>query len=214
MKNGPNKNWLEPQQLTGESEFKFRCHKKIACFTKCCSNINTILTPYDILRMKQSLKMTSEEFLQKYTLPKTLEHLGLPVITLKMADDEDKSCPFLKPDGCTIYADRPATCRYYPVGLAAMKEENIQNKEEFYFFIHEDHCLGFQEDQEWTVHLWGSLRSPKRLLNCISWSVMIWTVSGDLSLKVPFWTNMKFPGILSKKLKRMTLNCCFSDCAG
>jgi hypothetical protein len=154
MMNGQNKGWLEPKQLTSESEFKFCCHKRIACFTKCCSDISIILTPYDILRMKQRLNITSGEFLQKYTLPKTLDYVGLPVVTLKMLADENKSCPFLSPDGCTLYADRPATCRYYPIGFAALKEKDVKNKEEFYFFIREDHCLGFEENKEWTVQSW------------------------------------------------------------
>ncbi len=39
---------------------------------------------------------------------------------LKMLDDKERSCPFVTPEGCTIYTDRPANCRYYPVGQGAL----------------------------------------------------------------------------------------------
>ncbi len=150
-----------PQKLTRQSRFKFKCHPEIACFTKCCSDINLILTPYDILRMKRRLHISSEEFLAEYTRPQTLEKIGLPAVTLKMKDDGSKSCPFVTPKGCTIYPDRPATCRYYPIGFATLKEERVPTKDEFFFFVREDHCLGFEEDQEWTVQSWREDQQPE-----------------------------------------------------
>ncbi len=45
--------------------FKFSCHRDIPCFNKCCGNVNIFLTPYDVLRMKNRLKMESGEFLEK-----------------------------------------------------------------------------------------------------------------------------------------------------
>ncbi|HLA49892.1 MAG TPA: YkgJ family cysteine cluster protein, partial [Thermodesulfovibrionia bacterium] len=59
-----------PVKLTLDSKFKFRCHKAIKCFTKCCSNIDILLTPYDILRLKNRLRLSSGEFLSKYTYVK------------------------------------------------------------------------------------------------------------------------------------------------
>jgi len=53
--------------------------------------------------------------------------------------------------GCSIYDDRPANCRYYPIGQASLKKKddtiNELITEEFYFFVKEDHCLGFNEDR-------------------------------------------------------------------
>ncbi len=94
--NDRKKNISTLHQLTRDSQFKFRCHKEIACFTQCCSDIKIVLTPYDILRMKKRLNMTSGDFLLKYTLPETLEPTGLPVVTLKMLKNENKSCPFVR----------------------------------------------------------------------------------------------------------------------
>ena len=154
------KNVIVPQRLDRESKFKFRCHPDIACFTKCCSDINIILTPYDILRMKNRLGMTSDEFLLNYTRYEHLDKIGLPVVVMNMKEGDEKSCPFVTPEGCTIYSDRPVTCRYYPVGFAANKHELAKDQDEFYFFVKEDHCLGFQEDTEWTIQGWREDQEP------------------------------------------------------
>jgi len=147
---------VDPTQLTLKSEFKFRCHKGIPCFTKCCGNINILLTPYDIIRMKKRLGISSEEFLEKYTHMELDDKSKQPLVRLKMLDDQEKTCHFVTPDGCTIYTDRPANCRYYPIGQGIMRKETEKGpvNEEFYFFIREPHCLGYQENTEWTIQSW------------------------------------------------------------
>ena len=106
---------IPPVRLGLDSKFEFKCHKGVKCFTKCCRGINIILTPYDIIRLKRRLQLSSEEFLAMYTTPQLWEKTDLPVVTLKLMDDELQSCPFVKDAGCIIYADRPSTCRYYPL---------------------------------------------------------------------------------------------------
>jgi Fe-S-cluster containining protein len=152
----PSMKDVEPTKLSLQSRFRFNCHKGIKCFTKCCSNISILLTPYDIVRMKNRLKMSSEEFLEKYTYMEIDDKSQEPLVRLKMLDDNDKKCKFVTPEGCTIYADRPASCRYYPIGQGTLRKEAEKGpvNEEFYFFIREPHCLGFQEDKEWTIESW------------------------------------------------------------
>jgi len=147
---------VEPTQLTLKSEFQFMCHKGIACFTKCCSNINILLTPYDIIRMKKRLGMSSEEFLERCTAMELDEKSKQPLVRLKMSDDREKKCPFVTPEGCTIYTDRPANCRYYPIGQGILRKDTGGGpaNEEFYFFIREPHCLGYQEETRWSVQSW------------------------------------------------------------
>jgi Fe-S-cluster containining protein len=147
---------VDPVQLTLKSRFRFKCHKGISCFTKCCSNIDIMLTPYDVVALKKRLSLTSGEFLEKYTYTRVDEKVALPFIFLRMNDDKTKSCPFVTPEGCTIYEDRPANCRYYPIGQGTLKKE-LNSKivdEEFFFFVREDHCKGFQESEEWTIANW------------------------------------------------------------
>jgi len=144
-----------PIKLTEKSRFKFRCHKGVKCFTACCSNINIVLPPYDLLRLRKRLGMTTEDFINKYCEIEMLAKTLLPVITLKMQSDEKRSCPFVTPDGCTVYEDRPSNCRYYPLGMATLRKKDTESgKDEFYFMVKEDHCKGFDEDKEWTIAEW------------------------------------------------------------
>jgi len=134
------------RMLSLDEKFKFSCHKELACFNTCCSDINIFLTPYDVLRIRRALKMPSGEFLKRYTIA-LLGDEGLPLVVLKMMEDERKSCPFVTPDGCGIYEDRPWSCRMFPIFPVSSKEEG--------FFIKEDPpCLGFKEKKQWTIEQW------------------------------------------------------------
>lgn len=149
---------VEPVRLSLDTKFKFRCHKGIGCFTKCCSNIEIMLTPYDIVRLKNRMGISSGEFLANYTYVEIDEKTSHPFVFLKMNEDAERKCPFVTAGGCTKYSDRPANCRYYPIGQASLKKMddkiNEPITEEFYFFIKEPHCLGFNEDVEWTIKRW------------------------------------------------------------
>ncbi len=148
---------VETARLDLDTKFKFRCHKDIKCFTRCCSNIDIMLTPYDVLRLKNRLKMDSEEFIIKHTIKREDEATSHPYAYLRMAEGEDRLCPFLNgTEGCSVYEDRPVSCRYYPIGQATLKKREGEEMvhEEFYFFVREPHCLGYQEDTQWTIQSW------------------------------------------------------------
>jgi Fe-S-cluster containining protein len=146
---------IEPVRLSAKSDFKFRCHPGVPCFTKCCRGIQIILTPYDVIRLKNRLGLSSEEFLAIYTVPHLLEKTDLPVVALKMMDDEEESCPFVRDEeGCILYEDRPTTCRYYPLGVATLQHKEGADDEGFYFLVNEPHCKGFDEDNTQTVGEW------------------------------------------------------------
>lgn len=143
---------VEPIQLTKDSRFKFRCHPGVSCFTECCGKTTIILTPYDILRLKNRLRIKSGEFLAKYTRMEEHDKSGLPMVIMDMPRFEGK-CPFVRPvTGCEVYTDRPATCRYYPIGQGTLITE--EGVDEFYFFVREEHCKGYEADAEWTVASW------------------------------------------------------------
>lgn len=155
LKEGP----IQPMRLGPHSRFTFRCHRDVKCFTECCRGINIILTPYDIVRLKARLGLSSEEFLPLYTEVQLLEKTDLPVVTLKLLDDkgavaDKRACPFVRPEGCIVYEDRPTSCRYYPLGMATLAFKDDPDGEDFFFMVREAHCLGFQEDRDWTVLEW------------------------------------------------------------
>ena len=143
------------QRLGPDNTFRFGCHPGVSCFNKCCSDVNIFLSPYDVLRMKRRLGMTSGEFLDKYTLLPVQKDMKTPVVMLRMSDDEVKTCQFLTDGGCGIYTDRPWPCRMYPVGLAAQKDTpDGWRGDRFYFLLQEEGCCGFDESREWTVREW------------------------------------------------------------
>ncbi len=148
--NLPHNSPLNHVELNLDSEIQFRCHKDIACFNQCCKHIDITLTPYDILRLKTRLKLTSNEFLAAYTAPFEMDGHGMPGVKIKTADD-NWACPFLTEKGCGVYEDRPTVCRYYAVGLMSMRRETASTDESTYFLVEEDHCLGHQEDRKITV---------------------------------------------------------------
>jgi hypothetical protein len=159
-----NMSAVDKVQLTLKSRFRFKCHKGISCFTKCCSNIDIMLTPYDVIALKKKLALPSEEFLEKYTYTQTDGKASFPLLYLRMNADETRTCPFVSAEGCTVYEDRPANCRYYPIGQGTLKKaaDDKVVDEEFFFFVKEDHCKGFEESQEWTVASWREYQCVDR----------------------------------------------------
>jgi Fe-S-cluster containining protein len=145
---------IAPVRLGLQSRFRFDCRKDLACFTQCCRGIKIILTPYDILRLKKRLGLSSEQFLAIYTEAQILEKTDLPVVVLKLLDDAQDACPFVRDEGCIVYEDRPTTCRYYPLGMASLVHKEPGDDAGFYFFVNEPHCLGFDQEREWTVAQW------------------------------------------------------------
>jgi uncharacterized protein len=143
------------QPIQRDTVFSFRCHPDIACFNRCCSKLNLTLTPYDILRLKNLLQMDSSSFLGRYTRTFVDRQTGVPCVRLNMLENEEKSCPFLTADGCSVYPARPAACRLYPLGRAIARSQSSRLAIlEKFFLVKETHCLGFNENQGWTPAEW------------------------------------------------------------
>lgn len=140
------------QVLRLQDRFRFDCHAGLDCFTRCCRDITIFLTPYDVLRMKNALGISSEAFLAEYTHALVGEK-GMPLVVLKMGDDAQKSCPFVTPQGCRIYADRPWSCRVYPLQpeSTAITEKSGR---QYYSVMDVPFCKGFFEDKSPTVREW------------------------------------------------------------
>lgn len=148
LKDGP--------RLGADDKFSFECHKGLDCFNRCCHDVNIFLTPYDVLRIKEHLGISSESFLDRYCIIPFSRNQKYPVVVLRMEEDDEKSCPFLRePEGCSIYEDRPWSCRIYPLGRAAPPKGGDEGGT-FYFLLKEEHCLGSEANREWTVAQWLS----------------------------------------------------------
>ena len=136
------------------ASFIFSCHSNVPCFNECCRDLNQFLTPYDILRLKNHFNVPSGRFLEQYTSGHTGPQTGLPVITLKPLAGGQHLCPFVSPQGCTVYEDRPASCRTYPLVRLASRDRATGKKSERFFILSEAHCRGFETGDKWTAQTW------------------------------------------------------------
>ncbi|PID39967.1 MAG: zinc/iron-chelating domain-containing protein [Proteobacteria bacterium] len=141
-------------RLEKDQSFCFDCSPQVECFNACCRDLNQALSPYDVLRLKQFLKMDSSAFLKAYTWQSTGPGSGLPVVCLRFGDTDDLSCPFVMPDGCRVYPARPASCRTYPLARGVSRNRETGVLTEHWALIRESHCLGFHNGRAKTIDAW------------------------------------------------------------
>jgi Fe-S-cluster containining protein len=141
-----------PAELTLRDQFFFHCHRGLPCWNQCCHGADVTLTPADILRLSRRFGVRPGEFVAKHTVPAILDRVGMPVAKLKMGGVDGKgACGFLSAEGCTVYSDRPAACRYYPLGLFARRDKDATEVHNAHFMVKEAFCCGHQEARLQTV---------------------------------------------------------------
>ena len=138
------------KNLQPDQEFTFSCHPGVPCFTECCRELDLALSPYDVLRLKKGLNLTSDQFLDRYVLVEWQEDQVLPVCYLTMVDDGRASCVFLGVRGCAVYDNRPGSCRAYPVGRGVARNDDGTSTESL-VLLREPHCRGFAEPDAHTA---------------------------------------------------------------
>jgi len=139
-----------PKMITEEHTIQFSCHKGIGCWNACCANIDISLTPYDIIRLKKRLGISSTEFLREYTVPYEMEKDGIAGVKYRPVDN-GTACRFMRPEGCAVYEDRPTACRYYPVALLSMRKQDEYTDTQSYALVEEEHCKGHEVDRRLTI---------------------------------------------------------------
>ncbi len=146
---------LTDRKLEPGQRFRFRCHPQITCFNQCCRNLNLFLYPYDIVRLKKRLQITSDQFLDRYVDIVLRKTNFFPDVLLSMADNDQKTCPFLSDAGCTVYPDRPDACRTFPLEQGLYYDAQTSQTTPVYFFKPPDFCMGPHETTEWTIETWA-----------------------------------------------------------
>ncbi len=145
---------LETERMAlGTEPFSFRCHPGIDCYLVCCHKVELILQPYDIVRLKNRLRLSASEFLFRHTRLGEGNHPYFPAIMLNMVDEPSFPCPFLGPGGCSVYRDRPSACRTYPLerGVERVPGKGIRSR---YYLVRHPYCHGHQETKQYTVREW------------------------------------------------------------
>ncbi|MBE9556732.1 MAG: YkgJ family cysteine cluster protein [Proteobacteria bacterium] len=146
---GHDGNPILPVKLKEGDMFAFSCHKGISCWNECCHGADIVMTPGDMLRLSRHFGIRPIEFLDRYCYQAQWDKAGLPVAKLRMTgEDGSGPCQFVDDEtGCTVYENRPVTCRYYPLGLAAIKMKGQETKDSFNFLVKESHCKGHDESK-------------------------------------------------------------------
>ncbi len=184
--------------LSIDDSFRFSCSEQVACFNECCRDLNQFLTPYDILRLKQRLGLPSNLFLEQYTSRHMGPETGLPVISLKPNYSNQLKCPFVAASGCSVYEDRPASCRMYPLVRMASRSRKTGKITEHYFLLKEPHCLGFDQEQGQTIKEW---------LN--DQDLILYNQLNDMFMEIISLKNRLLPGHLSVKSTFLFTMACY-----
>ena len=180
---------LTPIRL--DEQFSFACYTGVACFNACCRDLNQSLFPYDILRLKKGLQLSSSEFLERYTSQHVGPGSGLPIVTLKPKDAGRLTCPFVSEKGCRVYAHRPASCRTYPLVRAISRCRESGRITEGFMLLKEPHCLGHNEPQKQTVGQWIEGQEIEAY-NCVN----------DKMMQIIGLKNQMLPGPLDLKSRQ------------
>lgn len=140
--------------LAPDEPFRFACGPGVSCYNHCCQDLNQALTPHDVLRLRRHLGLSWARFLEQYAVMYAGPASGLPVVSLRFAASREKRCPFVAPEGCSVYAARPTSCRLYPVARALTRSRRDGRVVEHFALIREDHCRGFEQGPAQTVRQW------------------------------------------------------------
>lgn len=184
--------------LSINDTFKFSCSERVPCFNQCCQDLNQFLTPYDILRLKNKLGISSNLFLERYTSQHIGPETGLPIITLKTDHAFKLKCPFVIPSGCSVYADRPSSCRAYPLVRVASRSRETGKIAEQYMLLKEPHCLGFNQEQIQTVREWIENQG-----------IMVYNQMNDMLMEIISLKNRLMPGQFDIKSKFLFHMACY-----
>jgi Fe-S-cluster containining protein len=178
--------------ITLPETFCFVCHPEVPCFNECCRDLNQFLTPYDILRLKNHLGLSSGQFLEQYTSQHVGPESGLPIITLKPGDQKNLICPFVTPQGCRVYENRPSSCRIYPLMRGVARSRETGRMTEQFMVLKEPHCCGFEGGQTKTVQQWIEDQE-----------IAIYNEINDKLMQIISLKNRRMPGVLDIKSRHL-----------
>ena len=185
--------------LTAQETFCFACHPEVSCFNECCRDLNQFLTPYDILRLKNHLGLSSGKFLDRYTSQHIGPDSGLPIISLKPDGRKDLTCPFVTPAGCSVYEDRPSSCRTYPLMRGVSRSRETGKIVEQFMVLKEAHCCGFDQGIARTARQWIDEQE-----------IAIYNEINDKLLQIISLKNIRKPGALDFKSRHMFLTALYN----
>ncbi len=178
--------------------FTFSCGPHVPCFNGCCRDLNQFLTPYDIMRLKNHTGLSYREFLERYAVQHTGPETGLPVVRLRQDPADSLKCPFVTPEGCGVYENRPSSCRIYPLARAVSRNRETGVVAEHFMLLKEPHCRGFESGEKQTVRQWMEDQG-----------LPFYNQTNDLLMEIISAKNRFLPGPLDLKSARLFHMACY-----
>jgi Fe-S-cluster containining protein len=140
--------------IADDALFSFDCNPGVSCFNRCCHNLNLFLYPYDVIRLKQHLGLSSDQFLERHVDVVLRDGCFFPEVLLSMSETSEKPCPFLSPSGCSVYPHRPEACRMFPVEQGLVYDAKTRQNRKIHFFKPPEFCQGTTDGKQWTPSAW------------------------------------------------------------
>ena len=188
-----NKRALRPGQ-----PFNFRCTQ---CGDCCRHREDILLTPFDLFRIAGQLGISPGEVVKTYCEVYLGSSSHFPVVRLLPVVDE-KACPFLRENRCSIHASKPTVCALFPLGRAMQYGALEGDQERKLFYILQDVNCGLR-DQTHTVEEW---LGEFELESSEAWFLEWTDVLGKLVTLIHQLEEM-----LSDKLMQTILNIVFAE---
>ncbi|MEW5908814.1 MAG: YkgJ family cysteine cluster protein [Thermodesulfobacteriota bacterium] len=183
--------------LSMDDSFQFNCDNSLSCFNTCCRNLNQLLTPYDILRIKRRLGLSSNRFLEEFVTVHIGPRSGLPIASLRPRN-EQLLCPFVEETGCSIYEDRPTSCRLYPLARGISRDRKTGRITEQFALMTESFCLGAHRAERRTVREW-----------IVNQELLMYIQFNDLLMEMIYLKNLLRPGPLDLKERDLFILACY-----
>ena len=179
-------------------KFRFHCDQ---CGDCCRHREDILLTPFDLFRIAGHLGITPGEVVKTYCEVYVGSSSHFPVVRL-LPVGEDKACPFLKDNCCSIHASKPTVCALFPLGRA-MQYGALEGDQErkLFYFLQDTNC-GLR-DQTHTVEEW---LGEFELESSEAWFLEWTDVLGKFVTLIH-----QLEAMLSDKLMETILNIVFSE---
>jgi len=110
------------------------------------------------------LRTNTYRFLRRYGFEYFGPDSGLPLVMLSCGNNGD--CPFLRPNGCSVYEDRLGSCRNYPL---IRRIESGTNKVEYFLQQPPEYCKGRQTNLYQTAREWLNVSKLKEYHKYNDW---------------------------------------------
>jgi uncharacterized protein len=142
--------------------------------------------------------ISAHDFLNRYTTQHTGPESGLPVVRIKEKTEDAFKCTFVTAEGCSVYHDRPSSCRAYPIARAVTRNRQSGILTEHFMLVKEPHCKGFETGKHQFVKEWIKNQG-----------LLIYNEMNDLMMEIISLKNQTMRGPLDIKSRHFFHMACY-----